>query len=67
MRKLFQIIIMLLFAQFLTSCDKEYYEITIINSFNNNDSAKNQNDSIANKTSGNATISFGVEDVELGN
>jgi hypothetical protein len=67
MGKLFQIIITLLFAQFLTSCDKEYYDITIINSFNNNDSAKTQNDSVANKTSGNATVSFGVEDVEFGN
>lgn len=65
MRKLFQIIIMPLFVQFLTSCDKEYYDITIINSFNNNDSAKVKKDSTA--TSGKATISFGVEDVESGN
>lgn len=65
MKKFLYIIALFIVVSSLTSCDKEYYDITIINSFNNDDSTKAQNDSVA--ASGNATISFGVEDVEFGN
>lgn len=70
MRKFLYILILFIVVSFLTSCDKEYYDIdyiTVINSYNRNDSIKSHSDTTTSKTPSHATISFGVSDVESGN
>jgi hypothetical protein len=71
MKKFLYILILFIVTSFLTSCDKEYYDIdyitTVINSYNRNDSIKSNPDTTTSKTPSHATISFGVGDVESGN